>query len=263
MELPVESWYRALKARHSRRQYVSTPIAPEMLERLAEYCRHFRPFEGVRGVLVRQMGEDIFKGLVGAYGKIKGPSAYLAFLGHKEVEGIEELVGYLGEGLILEATAQGLSTCWVAGFFDPWIAAREVKPEAKEKIFAVTPLGYAAGECSREEKIISAFVRSRRRKVLAQISRRRKGKEWPYWALAGLEAARLAPSAANRQPWSFSLDQRGVLLSMNKPGGNNHFSKRLDCGIAMLHFEVAARANGVAGTWELLPSPDVARYLTV
>ena len=81
------------------------------------------------------------------------------------------------------------------------------------------------------------------------------------WALAGLEAARIAPSAFNRQPWLFSLDKRGVLLSMNKPGGNNHFSKRLDCGIAMLHFELAAKANGVNGTWEMLSSPDVARFL--
>lgn len=260
MELPVDSWYRALKIRHSRRLYTPGETDPENLDQIAHTCTHFNPFHGVRAVLIRRMGADIFRGLAGSFGKVKGASVYLAFLGNREVEGVEEKLGYLGEGLVLEATALGLSTCWVAGLFDPWVAAREINTGANEKIFAVTPLGYGAKEYSREEKIISTLLRSRRRKDLAQISRKNRRQKWPVWALAGLEAVRLAPSALNRQPWLFSMDKRGILLSMNKPGGHNHFSKRLDCGIAMLHFELAARANGVEGEWEMLPSPDVARY---
>ena len=261
MELPVDSWYGALKKRHSRRLYLDRQIAPEILDTIEDACTHFKPFHGVRGVLVRQMNKDIFRGLIGSYVKVKGASTYLAFLGDKDVEGVEERMGYCGEGLVLEATAHGLSTCWIGGLFDPYVAALEIKPLNNEKIFAVIPLGYTAAEYSREERLISTLLRSRQRKSIGKITRRGHSENWPAWAQAGLEAARLAPSAMNRQPWAFSLDKRGVLLSMNNPGGNDHFSKRLDCGITMLHFELAARAHGTGGVWEFLPSPDVARYI--
>jgi hypothetical protein len=38
-------------------------------------------------------------------------------------------------------------------------------------------------------------------------------------------------------------------------------SRRLDCGIAMLHFELGARAAGLTGEWEFLEAPEVARYV--
>jgi hypothetical protein len=34
----------------------------------------------------------------------------------------------------------------------------------------------------------------------------------------------------------------------------------LDCGIAMLHIEVAALNAGMKGKWEFLKSPQVARF---
>ncbi len=37
-------------------------------------------------------------------------------------------------------------------------------------------------------------------------------------------------------------------------------SKRLDCGIAMLHLELGARAAGTSGSWEFLKSPGVAQF---
>ena len=41
-------------------------------------------------------------------------------------------------------------------------------------------------------------------------------------------------------------------------------TKRLDCGIAMLHAELGARATGAAGAWrDLEVALDVARYVTV
>lgn len=264
MELPVDSWYRSLKVRHSRRVFLKRQIEPEILDMMEDFCSRFKPFPGVRGVLVRLMKEDIFRGLLGPYGKVKGASTYMAFLGERDMEGVEERVGYFGEGLVLEATSQGLSTCWIAGLFDPYVAAREIKLfNNKEKIFAVSPLGYTSSEYSREEKIISSLTRSGKRKSLEMISCQNRRGTWPPWAIAGLEAVRLSPSAMNRQPWLFSLDKRGILISMKNPGGSDHFSKRLDCGIAMLHFELGARAHGVEGRWEFLPSPDVALFVSL
>jgi len=84
--------------------------------------------------------------------------------------------------------------------------------------------------------------------------------EWPDWANVSLEAARLAPSAANRQPWGFDVQEEGVTVFVRTGGPEFNVSKRLDCGIAMLHLEVAAANRGFKGEWEFLPSPQVARF---
>ncbi|MFC2014334.1 hypothetical protein ACFLU8_05675 [Chloroflexota bacterium] len=40
-------------------------------------------------------------------------------------------------------------------------------------------------------------------------------------------------------------------------------SKRLDCGIAMLHIEIAARSYGIQAEWQFLKAPDVARFSVI
>jgi hypothetical protein len=76
-----------------------------------------------------------------------------------------------------------------------------------------------------------------------------------------LEAARLAPSATNRQPWRFDVDASCITISTDKMNVNFGVSKRLDCGIAMLHIEVATLHAGIQGTWEFLKKPQVARFI--
>jgi hypothetical protein len=77
---------------------------------------------------------------------------------------------------------------------------------------------------------------------------------------AALEAARLAPSAVNRQPWRFHVEPGSVTVSVDNDHLTFGISKRLDCGIAMLHIEAAALDCGAQGEWELLSGLDVARF---
>jgi hypothetical protein len=78
---------------------------------------------------------------------------------------------------------------------------------------------------------------------------------------SALEAARLSPSANNRQPWRFRADARAVTILTDNDKQEWKISRRLDCGIAMLHFELGARAAGLAGGWEFQEAPEVARYV--
>jgi len=80
------------------------------------------------------------------------------------------------------------------------------------------------------------------------------------WVRIALEAARLAPSAMNRQPWGFEVAPGSITVSVRTGGPEMTISKRLDCGIAMLHIEVAAMSRGVRGSWEWLKPPGVARF---
>ena len=88
---------------------------------------------------------------------------------------------------------------------------------------------------------------------------------WPDWARASVELARLAPSAVNRQPWRFSLESGAagerLVVRVDEPKEPYKIPKRLDCGIAMAHVEVAARAAGKQGYWERRTGQDVAAFV--
>lgn len=258
MELPVASWYEAIFRRDSRRTYSSHVPEAEKLVRLDRVCREFRPFPEVRSELVRSAPEAVFKGLLGNYGRIKGALMYIAFIGRIDSPRVQEAAGYTGEGIILEATALGLATCWVGGFFRREIVRRQIEIQDEEKVLAVTPVGYAPEGKDRSEKILSRIVRSHRRKPLAALV---GGETAPPQLEKAFAAARLAPSAQNRQPWRFCIAKNTVIVTTDKSFSTSSISKRLDCGIAMLHFELGAQTAGVAGMWEILPSPDVAKFI--
>ena len=73
-------------------------------------------------------------------------------------------------------------------------------------------------------------------------------------------AARLAPSAVNRQPWRFVCGDRSISVSLDKKRDTYKISRRLDCGIAMLHLELGARHAGAAGLWTY-PPDSIACYV--
>lgn len=260
MNLPVDKWLEAVEIRKSRRRFIDRPIEEEKIARIKECCVEFQPFLGVRGVLIRDSAGDIFDGVIGSYGSVKGASSYLAFIGDIDIPHVQAKVGYLGEGLILEATSLGLSTCWIGGFFKPKVVAEQIDLAEDEKVFAVTPLGYTDKNKSFEEKIMGWLAKSRQRKSLSEIANDYNKDEWPGWTRRGVKAARVAPSAVNRQPWRFEYEKNSILLSLDSTEDRYDVPKKLDCGIAMLHFELGALKFGVKGSWEFLSGQKVARY---
>ena len=81
MDIPASRWYSVIPKRRSRRQFDSRPIAAELLTHLHTVCVEFRPFPHARAVLITESPERVFKGDVGAYVKIKGAPAFVAFIG--------------------------------------------------------------------------------------------------------------------------------------------------------------------------------------
>ena len=53
------------------------------------------------------------------------------------------------EGVILEATALGLNTCWVGGFYRRDGVLKQVNLEGAERILGITPIGYSKDETDR------------------------------------------------------------------------------------------------------------------
>lgn len=253
-------WLAAVVVRRSRRSFDGLPVGEADLDSLEALCRSFRPYGDARVALVRNAPESLFRGIIGSYGKVTGASSALVFLGTPAEDGTDQHVGFTGEAVVLEATALGLDTCWIAGSLDRKVAAGAARIMPGERVFAVSPLGHATSDAPASERLIFGWGKPKKRRTIVEIAPDSAG--WPTWAAAGLEAARVAPSAMNRQPWRFRRSDEGIVVSgsgLNTPG----VTHALDCGIAMLHFELAARAVGGPGVWidVEVGSRDIARWL--
>ncbi len=258
MDLPVDRWAAAVAARKSRRSFARRTIAEETLGLLELACREFRPFPEARGVLVREPVDAVAAGIIGGYGRVAGAPCYLAFVGEMDSARVQEAVGYTGEGLILEATALGLSTCWVGGLFKPRAVSSALRSTAGERVLGISPVGYPAAKAGLTDRTFRALAGSARRKPMEDLIVGGLGPEGRW--RGALAAARLAPSAANRQPWRFRIEGDAVTVLVDLVKANERLSRRLDCGIAMLHFELGARAAGLRGEWEFREAPEVASY---
>ncbi|MTI67421.1 MAG: nitroreductase [Firmicutes bacterium] len=261
MDILERDWYEIIKRRHSRRNYINKQIDSKVLEKLNKFIKKVNSFNsGVRIKIVNESCDGVFKGIIGSYGKIKGAKSYACIIGNTNENYIDEKIGYYGEALILKATSLDLGTCWVSGTFKKEAVNEFIKLEPSEKIYAITPIGYVKEDYSLTEKLMNKMISSHKRKDLNKICIEGFNSTWPKWIKDGIKCSQLAPSAINRQPWLFSVDGSVVTVQTNNIKVNK-YSKRLDCGISMLHFEIGALHNKVKGKWKHLDSSKVAKFI--
>ncbi|KAF0207907.1 MAG: nitroreductase family protein [Actinomycetota bacterium] len=250
-------WLEALWERRSRRSYDGIALGAEALEALAQHCETFRPFDTARVVLIPSAPQALFLGILGSYGGVSNAPSALAFIGRAGEAGVDAAIGYTGEAAVLEASRLGLATCWIGGLFDPAQGTRLAGARSGERLFAVSPLGHAVDRISMKERVVFGLGRPKRRKDVAEFAP--GSDEWPTWARAAAAAVQVAPSAMHRQPWKLRLEE-GALVIGCEGLKTPKVSRRLDCGIAMLHAELGALGEGVEGDWELLDGDDVGRF---
>ena len=270
-------WYEIIGQRISRRQYDGRPVPDDLRERLEVFCDGASAPAGAPGApevtpgevpaparvcLVDDPAQQLFTGLVGGYGKVAGTRLAAAFVGRAPAgdpapDDVQAAAGYVGEGLILEATRLGLGTCWIAGSFDKASADELADLAHGEQVIAVSPLGYPTRQPGGGERLLRTMVKASARLSVEKIAPGVLDGGWPQWAVSAVQAARLAPSGANRQPWRFRLD--GAALVMGR-ADKLYWTAPIDFGIARLHVELGAQHEGVKGTWTMLREPDVARF---
>jgi nitroreductase len=195
---------------------------------------------------------DVLTFMIGSYGLVRNAPHLLVGVLPEESEPARVDLGYVLEQVVLEATRLGLGTCWITGTYDPGRAADAVKLEPGEVAAAVCALGYPTDEGfgRLHTRIIRRLARGQKRKPLTEIIfSKRWGVPWsPQDAdptlVTILEHARLAPSAANSQPWRFVVDADRLTLAVVRPSF-------IDAGIVMSHVTLASAAVERTGHWEL------------
>ncbi|GAB4253859.1 MAG: nitroreductase family protein [Thermoleophilia bacterium] len=255
----LQAWKELVPFRRSRRTFLPERPEEAVLTQLSEFVARLPAGGRARAVVLPTVDQDLFRGIIGSYGRVAGAPSALAMIGLHH-PGMSEATGYIGEAAVLEATRLGLDTCWVGGYFRPEKAAGYLSLRPGERVWAVSPLGYAATSPTISERVMKRAARSNQRVPARKLTPGDDPESWPGWAQAGLMLARLAPSAVNRQPWRFHFENGDVVVEEEASCRDYGIPKRLDCGIAMLHFEVGARCVGVQGEWEHLSGSRVARF---
>ena len=174
------------------------------------------------------------------------PPLYAALVGPDNYESQEQL-GYYGEQLVLLVQRIGLASCWVASTYNQETTRAEIA--AGEKLHDVIPIGYAPAKQPLKQRTIRSAIRARNKKLDALWNGPSPLASAPEWIQASILAVHKGPSAANEQPVVFVQEEDGgpicATLSQQRSG-----QEITDLGIAKCHFELAARACGVPGTWE-------------
>lgn len=262
-----------ISERFSCRSYLEQPIEEETRRLLVDFVSltTIGPFGNrVRFKLVAATEQDrgSLRGL-GTYGFIKGATGFVVGAVTKADKDLEDF-GYLMESIVLFATDLGLGTCWLGGSFTRSSFAERISASRAESLPAVISVGIVAPKPRRVDSIMRLGVKADRRLPWTRLffdggfglplSREAAG----AYAMP-LEMVRLGPSASNRQPWRLVGDVDGgrsdwhfYLQRSRRYGGGaiggllgSADLPRVDMGIAMCHFELAAGELGLTGRWEV------------
>jgi nitroreductase len=257
----------AIRARYSCRTYEERPIQPELRQRLDSFIASTTrgPFGNqARFELAAATAEDraALKGL-GTYGFIKGATGFLIGATRTSDRDMEDY-GYLMERIILFATGLGLGTCWLGGSFTKSSFAHKISARKEEIVPAVASVGYIAHNPRLLDSLIRRGAASDKRFPWQRLFFDQTFDSLLSPSAAGsyavpLEMVRLGPSASNKQPWRIvrSGDAWHFFLQRTRGYGQGRLNKawasadmqRIDMGIAMCHFELAARELGLEGHW--------------
>jgi nitroreductase len=265
-----------IRARSSWRSYDGRPLEPEDRARLEEFLSSLDagPFgNAVRLALVEASAKDRaeLKRLV-TYGWIRGARTFVVGAVRRGPMDLEDY-GYVFERAILEATALGLGTCWLATLFNRSGFAARIELADDEILPAVSPVGYVPASRTAADATTRFFAGSKKRKPWEDLffagdfgTPLAVEAAGPY--AEALEMVRLAPSASNRQPWRLVKEAgrdvfrlflcRSAVYGRFSAGVAGADLQRIDVGIACCHFELAARELGLAGKWERFAPPALA-----
>jgi nitroreductase len=256
------------RRRVSCRRYRPEPMSAEQQRALQARLEEIRtgPFGSqVRMKLLMATGEspDALKGL-GTYGFVRGATAFLVGAVRRNRGDLEDF-GHAMERAVLAATALDLGTCWLGGSFTKSRFARSVEATEGEIVPAVAAVGLPETEGLRGA--LRTFMRSSSRLGWEELffdgsfrTPLTRDKAGPY--ATPLETLRIGPSASNKQPWRVVRRGSSWDFHLQRTPGYGPATltfrllgiadlQRTDLGIAMCHFELAAKEAGLEGRWSL------------
>lgn len=241
-----------IKNRVSVRTYDNSEVSESVIEQVKDYITQVdNPF---RVPIEFQILDGKKHGLNSPV--IIGADTYVAAKYKKAYPNAEIAFGYAFEKFILFATSLGLGTVWLAATIDRKVFEKAIELKEDEVMPAVSPIGYALEKRSVRETLMRKVMKSDDRLSFERLffkgyfQRSLKESEAGQLLLP-LQMLRLSPSATNKQPWRVVISESRVHFYEEKTKGyakkNTGDIQKVDLGIAICHFEIAANEQGLKG----------------
>lgn len=248
------SIFETIKHRRSVRTFDETGLRPEDAGKLTEFAEKL---ENPYSLPITWRLLDAKKhGLSSPV--IVGTNTYIAGK-MRRAPHAEEAFGYTFEKLVLFAGELGIGTTWIAGTMNREAFEKAMELKEGEVMPCVSPLGYPAKKMSLRESIMRRGIKADSRFEFGELFfegsfEKPLAPERAGRLAEAFEAVRLAPSAVNKQPWRIVLcgDKAHFYEKQSRGYDNGGWDiQKIDMGIALCHFELAAQALGFKTSFEL------------
>jgi len=236
-----------VRGRRSVRTFEENPVSQQDLEKLFSFLTETtNPY----GLPVE------FKLLDGTKQKLNcpvvvGTNLYVGAK-MKQASHLNEAFGYSFELLVLYAQSLGLGTVWIGGTMDRAAFERAMELAEDEVMPCMSPLGYPAKKMSLRETMMRKGIKADDRMSFGELFfdgsfASPLTKENAGELCHPLEMVRLAPSAVNKQPWRVVIADHAVHFYLKRSKGFTGSAidmQKIDMGIALCHFDLAAKKAG-------------------
>ena len=220
-------YYDSIFKRKSIKRYDLTPLDDNTLKEISNELNNLKPLYDDIKTEVKILSLD----KVEAMKKKKQAPHYLAVFSEPKDDYLVN-AGFMLQKMDLLLSGNDIGSCWLGS------------PQPKEDVLKASSLEFvivmAFGKPQDMGSMHRSSVSEFKRKSLSEISDIKDADEI-------LEAARLAPSAGNSQPWFFSGDKNLIQAYASKPYAvKEHKAPRvkkyntISMGIALYHLKVAA-----------------------
>lgn len=218
--------YDAIFTRRSVRSYKMEPVDASVLAEIPRVLAEIPPLFPNIGTCVKIVDRVTKRERVGGLCNVAAP--YYAALYSERKEHAELNAGYIMEYLSLYLESRGIGTCFLG------MAAKKDVQEAAEGRSFVILLAFGLPKTEGVRKEYEAC-----RLSLEELC---AWKEEPKaWVCQVLEAARMAPSAMNAQPWRFAVYKNRLHVFSRKPLEGKHSRlQALNFGIMLANVMITA-----------------------
>ena len=272
-ELNREELFKIVENRKSVRRFSNTKVNPQILDDILNTASEITPLlnDSVRFIL---LDKDLMKLYAGRlYNTFISAPHHLVCIAKTGNDNFCN-AGYIKEALVLKATLHQIATCWVGGFVDEDKLATYLQIGKDERIISLCPLGYPSeqfwnGQVNKVFNSVSHSKDIKKRLPLNKIVFYKKpGRNVDEFLetnpvlKTAFDAARLAPSWRNNQPWRFLIQDKTIwaYLDDDQNGGSGERDginyAYVDVGIAMFHVFILLHSQKIMGNWKLCDNSE-------
>ena len=242
-----QDFLHAIENRVAIRTYQKEVLTREQILKLKSIINKYQdqkgPFDNTFEFTFNLNNEHIDGKKIGTYGFIKNAPAFIGGTANNEKLSLIDF-GYNMENICLELVHNNFDTCFIGGTFKRSQFRKQL--EENQIIPCILSVGHKDNERSLIDRIIKRNTLIRKRKQLEENFVSLDGQPLSASLKEIFSYVRQAPSALNKQPWFFVLNEAIIhVFVVNSEKSSKIDFRFIDIGIALKHLEISLLSKNI------------------